>query len=248
MLYNIILSTLRRDVYTKPVAALLAVGWAASVALASLGTTFAAVVTAINMLSLISSLVAMVGSAIFAAGDREGLLEVYLSGGGRARYAAARLVANAVVSALLALAVSAPYVAVRQIAAPLVAALLASVPSSIVGTVLGLAYSNRAALAAVVVWAALALLYDVVVAFLSLILPLGDVAILAIQLANFLKLPSILATTAVDPYLLTLGPLGDFITAHWGLGLAQAAVASVYAAWLIALVLFYADTARRLDL
>ena len=59
-------------------------------------------------------------------------------------------------------------------------------------------------------------------------------------------LPKVLGT--VGPLLLTLGPLGEFITTHWGLGWAQAIAASVYAAWLAALAMFYADTAKRVDL
>ncbi|RFA95741.1 hypothetical protein [Pyrobaculum aerophilum] len=248
MAYRLIRLTFKRDVYSKPIASLIATGWAVSVSLASLGSSFAAVVSSINMLALVASLIAMVLSAHAVAGDRDGLLEAYLSAWGRLKYITGRIAANSAVSALLVAIISTPYLALRWEWVPPLGALLASLPSSLIGTAVGISSKERAPLVAIVVWSAVTLIYDVVVAFLSLILPLGDEAILALQVANFFKVATLLATSLVDPYLLTLGPLGEFVVSHWGVQWAYSALSSIYASWTIALILLVVDLGRKADL
>ena len=132
----------------------------------------------------------------------------------------------------------------------MLSAVMSAGVSSLLGTYLALVSKNkdRAYALAVSAWTGLALAYDVLIAFISLIMPLGEEALAALQLINPLKLGPLAATAAVDPYLLTMGALGEYVVAHWGQGGVYYLAASLYLAWATALVFAVYDTAKRADL
>ncbi len=248
-IYRLLVFTAKRDGYTSPYLAMLSLGWATSVALASLGAGFAAVVTAVNFLTAVASLIAITTSIASTVGDREGLIEAYVSGWGRARYFAARTVANLTLALVYSLTAALPYLLLRQVPAAAFATAAVAFVTSLLGTYIGLAARSResAFLYSVVAWVGLALVYDVVVAFVNLITPLPSEAIFALQISNPIKLVALTATAMVDSHLLTLGPLGEFAI-HMGLGWFFATLAAVYTAWVTALALAIYDGVRKVDL
>ncbi|MFN3803828.1 MAG: hypothetical protein ACK4SY_02095 [Pyrobaculum sp.] len=245
---KLLIFTLKRDALTPPYLAMLALGWAVSVALASLGGGFAAVVTSINFLTVVASFIAMMASTASTVGDREGLVEAYLSSWGRAGYFWSRAVANLALALAYTLVAITPYFLLRGTPAVFFT-LSVSAVASLLGTYIGLISKSResAFLYSVVAWTGLAIIYDIVVAFINLILPLGSEALLAIQLANPIKLVALTATALVDRHLLTLGPLGEYVI-HMGPEWIFVVFSGIYAAWLAALALAIYDNSKKIDL
>lgn len=244
MWLELLIHTARRDAASRPYALLLAMGWATAAALASLGDTFAAAVTAVNMAALVASLIAAVASTYSAAADREYAAGLYMAAMGRGRYFAARLLASLALSLAAAMAVLAPYIILRGNHAAALSAALAAAASSIMGTGIGLAARDRdrAMLLTVAAWTFLALAYDLVTAFAALLLSLADVHVLALQLLDYIKVSTYAGLAALDPHMLTLGPPGRLLWQN------PEAIPAAYAAWTAALLLASYDAYRRADL
>jgi len=60
-------------------------------------------------------------------------------------------------------------------------------------------------------WTALALVYEVVLTFISLYFPVSEIAVAVSLLANLLVAARLSGVVQADPHLLTLGAVGDYL-------------------------------------
>lgn len=190
-------------------------------ALASLGEGMGPTVMTISLLSAAASLLGILSAVEHVMDDREGWIAPFILSLGRLRYAVVR----AVVSTAVSLAATAPALAFYALIRPAsalpvaTAVFLSSATGSAVGFLIGLSAPTRGYGYAwgVATWTALALVYEVVLTFLSLYFALSELLFAAALLANPLSAARLAGLAQADPHLLTLGPVGDYLYRSLGL-------------------------------
>lgn len=180
--------------------------------------------------------------------DREGWLSAYIYAMGRGGYAAARLAATAAVATGAVAPAVLIYALLRPGAfAPFASAvLLSALLGSLMGLLLGAAAPSRGFGYAwgVSAWTGLALVYEVALTFITLYAPIPEWGFAAALFLNPLLAARLSAVGLADPYLLTLGPAGDFLYRTTGVWITGAAPL----AWLAALAALFLYVVQRRDL
>jgi len=186
-----------------------------AVALASLGEGMGPTVMAVSLLSAAASLLGILSAVENVMDDREGWIAPLIVGLGRGRYAALRAAVSTAVAATAVAPALALYSLLRLASALPVSA--ASILSAAIGAALGLLIGlsaptrGHAYAWGVSVWTALALIYELVLTFLSLYFAVSEPIFAAALPMNPLSAARLAGIAWADPSLLTLGSVGTYL-------------------------------------
>ena len=220
-------------------------------ALASLGEGMGPAVMSASLLSAAASLLGILSAVEGVMDDREGWISPLIVSLGRRKYAVLRTAVSISVSAAAAAPALAFYALLKPAsAAPAaVATLFSASAGSSLGVLIGLAAPTRGYAYAwgVSAWTALALVYEVVMTFISLYFPVSEVAVAASLLANPLVAARLSGVVQADPHLLTLGAVGDHLYKSLGTH-APLLFPAVAVAWIFATSAAAVLAASRRDL
>ena len=183
------------------------------------------------------------------AGDLESAAPFLVSGLGRSRYAAARVLATMLVAAIAASASLTALLTSQTPHAIVATAIASSLAGALVGVLAAASVGSRgeAMAVGVALWAALTILYDVALAVADLAVALTPREVLAALLANPATAVRLAGLALVDPSLLTLGPPGAEAYRVFG-PYAPIAIALVAVAWIAALGLAAWASLRRVQI